>query len=206
MSAQAPAEPAALPLLFLCRHGQTDWNAQGRIQGQRDIPLNDTGRAQAARNGATLREILGDAVREFDFIASPLGRTMETMRILRRNAGLPEEGFSTDARLKELHFGEWQGFTLAEMEKREPGAVAARNRDKWNYLPAGAQAESYGLLARRVRPVFERLKRPTILVAHGGITRAFLHLHAGVPQADAAHADILQDRVLRWQDGTAVWV
>lgn len=196
----------ALPLLYLCRHGQTDWNAEARIQGQRDIPLNDTGRAQAARNGRRLRELEGDDLEDFDFIASPLSRTMETMRLLRRHAGLPEEGFSTDARLKELHFGNWQGFTIAEVAAMNADRVAAREADKWAYLPDGDGAESYALLAERVGPVFSELRRPAVIVAHGGITRAFLHLYAGVAGKVAAHADIAQDRVLHWSSDKVRWV
>ena len=197
---------ASLPLLYLCRHGQTDWNAEGRIQGQRDIALNERGRRQARRNGDRLRELLGDTMESFDFIASPLSRTVETMRLLREEAGLPAEGFATEPRLVELHFGDWQGFTIAELARRDPDAVRARESDKWNYLPDGRGAESYRMLADRVRPVFEGLARPSIIVAHGGIARAFVNLYAGCEGDLAAHRMVRQDRVLRWQDGRVDWV
>ncbi|WP_246333441.1 histidine phosphatase family protein [Aureimonas mangrovi] len=206
MPLAVPADPAALPRLFLCRHGQTDWNAEGRIQGQRDIPLNDHGRSQAARNGAFLRETLGEALDGWDFVASPMNRTQETMRILRREAGLPEDGFRTDERLMELNFGDWQGMTLAEIEARWPGIVAERDADKWNFRPSGDAAESYRMLVERCIPVFQGLKGPAIVVAHGGITRAFLNTYGSVDPADAAHARVFQNRVLRWEDGIAEWV
>ena len=59
--------------IYFVRHGQTDWNAERRFQGQLDIPLNDTGRAQAARNGAALARVIGDSA-GFDFVSSPLSR------------------------------------------------------------------------------------------------------------------------------------
>ena len=73
--------------LYLIRHGETDWNKAQRYQGQRDIPLNDTGRAQAARNGAVLRRYLPD-IETYDFVSSPLSRAIETMELLRGAMGL----------------------------------------------------------------------------------------------------------------------
>ena len=66
-------------LIYMIRHGQTDWNAEGRLQGQQDIPLNEIGRAQATRNGSTLLSSAGSAIADFDFVASPLSRTRETL-------------------------------------------------------------------------------------------------------------------------------
>ena len=103
-------------LIYMIRHGQTAWNAEGRLQGQKDIPLNDTGRSQAAGNGHALKGILGDTVSDFDFVASPLGRTRETMEILRRAMGLPPLAYRTDPRLVEVSFGDWEGHTLAELK------------------------------------------------------------------------------------------
>src|ERR1700738_2430472 len=101
---------ANLPTLIFIRHGETDWNAEGRMQGQRDIPLNDTGRAQARRNGTAIKAAKPEAV-DFDFLASPLSRSRETMEIVRAAMGLPPDGYATDDRLKELTFGTWEGLT-----------------------------------------------------------------------------------------------
>ena len=74
-------------LIYLIRHGQTDWNAEGRLQGQADTGLNDTGRAQATRNGEFLAGLVADPA-AFDFVASPLSRTRETMERVRAAMGL----------------------------------------------------------------------------------------------------------------------
>ena len=66
--------------IYFIRHGETDWNAQARYQGQADVPMNETGRTQARRNGETLRRLLPD-IASADFVASPLARARETMRI-----------------------------------------------------------------------------------------------------------------------------
>ena len=93
--------PAALPLIIFLRHGETDWNREGRLQGQRDVPLNATGRAQAKRNGEAIIRAFPD-IADFDSVASPLGRTRETMEIARIAMGLEPGGYRTDNRLLEI--------------------------------------------------------------------------------------------------------
>ncbi|MBB4002973.1 histidine phosphatase family protein [Aurantimonas endophytica] len=196
----------SLPLLYLCRHGLTAWNAEGRLQGQEDVPLTPRGRDQAARNGLYLRNVLGEKAASLRFISSPLSRTVETMRIIRGQLGLEPDDFDRDARLVELHFGDWQGSTLAEIAARDPGRIAARKADKWHFVPPGPQGESYEMLEQRVGPVFDELDVPTLITAHGGITRSFLRRHAGMDPDTAARFGVPQDRILRWQDGEVAWV
>ncbi|HEY6633619.1 MAG TPA: histidine phosphatase family protein, partial [Rhizobiaceae bacterium] len=105
------------PLCYFVRHGQTGWNAELRLQGQADTDMTELGRRQAARNGRRLAELV-DKPDDFDFVASPLKRTRETMELVRAAMGLPTRGYRVDARLMEVHFGDWQGFTHAELEER----------------------------------------------------------------------------------------
>lgn len=193
------------PLVYLVRHGQTDWNAEHRLQGQADIDLNATGRAQAIRNGRKLAELIDDPA-AFDFVSSPLARTRETMELLRAAMDLPPGGYRTDARLVEVHFGDWQGYTLAELDRIGPGATAAREADKWNFVPPGKDAESYEMLSRRVLPWFEDLRRPTVCVTHGGIFRVLFRMVGKKPKKEAAALDIAQDRVLRFEDSRLEWL
>ena len=138
-------------LLYYIRHGETDWNREGRLQGQRDIPINTSGRAQATRCGEVLRELFAraavDAAR-LDFVASPLGRARETMQLARGALGLDPMSYRTDARLAEVSFGAWEGCTTEELRAHAPDAVAARESDKWNFTPP--QAESYFTMSLRV--------------------------------------------------------
>ncbi|WP_062011271.1 histidine phosphatase family protein [Aureimonas sp. AU4] len=193
-------------LLYLCRHGQTDWNAVGRLQGQSDIPLNDRGREQARRNGRTLRERLTVEGLLPDFISSPMVRAVETMQIVRGEMGLAADGFATDERLREINFGDWQGYEVPELRRRDRAAVQRRDADKWGFLPPGDGAESYEMLTARVVPFFRELARPTLVVAHGGVMRSFLSAFCGMASDEAAHVGIPQDRILRFENGRYDWV
>ena len=73
--------------IYFIRHGETDWNAQSRYQGQADVPMNETGRAQARRNGEALRRCYCRKSAHFSFVASPLLRARETMEIVRCGIG-----------------------------------------------------------------------------------------------------------------------
>ncbi|HVY19904.1 MAG TPA: histidine phosphatase family protein [Bauldia sp.] len=192
-----------VPTLVFVRHGETDWNVEGRLQGQRDIPLNDRGRGQAKRNGETIRDRIPDAAK-FDFISSPLSRTRETMEILRGAMGLDPKGYEVDARLLEITFGELEGFTYRDIEAREPGWSRARHADKWNYLPPGG--ESYHMLSVRIIGWVETLERPAVVVAHGGVGRVLRAHLLGLDKLATVSEDFPQDRVFLWRDGTGEWL
>lgn len=194
-----------LPLVYLVRHGQTDWNVERRLQGQADTDINDIGRRQATANGELLATLVDDAGR-FDYVASPLRRTRETMERIRAAMGLDPTSYRTDDRLKEIHFGDWQGFTYPELEVRQPGSGARRSRDKWNFLPPGAGAETYATLAARVSDWLATIERPTVCVAHGGVVRAVFRIVGGLSQEECAMMDIPQDRILRIKDGGLTWL
>ena len=204
------SNPRELPLVYITRHGQTDWNAEARLQGQRDIPLNDTGRAQARGNGRSLAGIVGTgagAWAGFDFVASPLIRARETMEIVRGELGLDPTAYRTDDRLREMSFGDWEGFTFEEMEAASGRSIEAfRERDKWNFCPPGERAESYAMLADRVRPWLDELSGPTVAIIHGGVVRTLFRLVGGLGEDEAAHAPDPQDRVLRIENRSIGWV
>lgn len=191
--------------VYFIRHGQTDWNAEGRLQGQADTDLNDTGRAQATRNGELLRGLVGDPA-AFDFVSSPLRRTRETMERIRVAIGMAPDGYRLDPRLVEVHFGDWQEHTFAELEASDSGCFARREEDKWNFVPPGEGAESYAILTERIRPVLDEMERDTICVTHGGIIRAIFRLTDTLSSIDCAGLIVPQDRVLRLRDGTLEWL
>lgn len=181
------------PILYFARHGQTDWNAERRLQGQHDIPLNSLGRIQAAQSGRILRELFvreGLQAADFDYVSSPLGRARETMELMRTGLGLDPAQYRTDPRLKEMSFGRWEGFTFAELKDREAEGLAAREKDKWGFvLPGG---ESYAQLTVRVREWYESIDRDTVVAAHGGVCRALI-AHLGIePERTAPLGEIGQ--------------
>jgi broad specificity phosphatase PhoE len=180
-----------VPLVFV-RHGETDWNREFRFQGQRDVPLNERGRRQAERNGHAIAGILASS--DWKLFSSPLGRSLETMRILLEAAGQGGRVFATDPALMEVNYGDWESLTLIEIGERFPIAARAREADKWGYVPPNG--ESYALLSKRVAGWLETLDQPTFVVAHGGVLRALFHLLAGLPAHDAPHLAVPQDRVI----------
>ncbi len=192
----APATTAP-PLIFV-RHGETEWNAEGRLQGQRDIPLNDRGRAQARRNGAAIASALAD-VANFDFVASPLGRARESMEIVRTSLGLDPAIYRLDDRLMEISYGEWEGLTGEELILRDPQAIAARDADKWEFVPPGG--ESYRLLSDRVARWLVTLDQPTLVVAHGGVGRVLRARVLGVDPFASLAGLFPQDSAFQWRDG-----
>jgi broad specificity phosphatase PhoE len=193
------------PLCYFVRHGQTGWNAEFRLQGQADTEMTDLGRGQAVRNGRRLAGLVGNP-RDFDFVASPLKRTCETMELIRAEMGLPPRGYRAEPKLMEVHFGDWQGFTYAELEERQPGCTAARFQNKWGFVAPGLGGESYQMLLDRVKPWFDALDKPTICVTHGGVIRILFRLVEDMPAGEAAAMDVVHDRVLRLQDSRLEWL
>jgi Fructose-2,6-bisphosphatase len=192
--------------MYVIRHGQTDYNRDGRLQGARDIPLNATGRAQAAGLGKALAALPGFDPDAYDWVASPLVRARETMELVRSNAGLDPHAYRTDPLLIEVSFGDWEGYTLEEVEAGVPGSIARREAAKWNFLPPGETGESYEMMAQRVDAFLAKLDRPTVCVAHGGIIRALFNRVGGVAGDVAALLDVPQDRILRVEGNSVDWV
>lgn len=195
-----PILPAAA-LVFI-RHGETDWNVEHRLQGQKDIPLNDVGREQARRNGRALRAIAG--IERFDFVSSPLGRAVETMRILRAELGLDPDAFRIDPDLIEITFGDWEGHTLAELSVAQADNVSRRQADKWRYVPPAG--ESYAMLTDRVAEWLAGVRADTVAVSHGAVGRAVRGLLSGVPEAEVPSLPQPQDKVFVHRDGESRWV
>jgi len=160
-------------LIYVVRHGQTDWNAERRLQGQKDIPLNAIGRAQAWQNGIDLAEILKVEAIPFDFVASPLARTRATMEIMREAMGLPSKDYRTDERLVEVSFGAWEGFTIKELKATARDRITERNLNKWDFIPPGDDAESYEIMSWRVASWLNSVDKPTVCVTHGGSYAVF---------------------------------
>lgn len=193
-------------LVFL-RHGETDWNAVGRLQGHADISLNAKGEAQSEKAGRIIGRILGrDRARldAFDYVSSPLVRSRRTMELARGALGLDPFTYRLDSRLMELSFGAWEGMTWPQVQAHSPEMAAAREADKWALQPPGG--ESYAMLADRLRPWLETIQQDTIAVAHGGVARCLMHLVGGAPTERAPVSDIWQGRVLVFGAGEYRWI
>ena len=163
--------------LVLMRHGQTEYNASSRMQGQLDTDLSDLGREQAA----AAAEVLAKR-QPLVIVSSDLRRAFDTATALAERAGLP---VAVDTRLRETHLGDWQGLTHFEVDDVAPGA-RLEWRDDARWAPHGG--ESRVDVAERSVPVVEELvaelnewgsdeagdasDRPVVVVAHGGLIAA----------------------------------
>jgi probable phosphoglycerate mutase len=179
--------------IYFVRHGETDWNAEARYQGQEDIALNDKGRALARRNGEALRRLL-PTIAEADFVASPLSRARETMRILREALGLEASAFAIEERLKEAHYGSWQGTLASELPTIDADGIRARASDPFRWRPIGG--ESYEDLHLRTLPWLGGIVRDTVVVSHGGVSRVLRGHLLGLDPMQIPGLEVPQDRVL----------
>jgi alpha-ribazole phosphatase len=193
--------------LLLVRHAETDWNASGRYQGQIDTPLNAAGRDQATVLAARLAATPMRAI-----YASELARAWETACAVGEAQGVT---VFAEPRLRELHFGDWQGLTYGQIEALEPEGLATWNADPVNQVPPGG--ESLGMMADRVGELIDEVRATyregtVALVSHGGTIRIILCLLLGHPLAaywqfevdNTAIAEIefreLGPVVVRWND------
>ena len=191
------------PTIYYIRHGETSWNAEGRLQGALDIPLNELGRKQAAHAGNILGELLvrdGRDKHVIPFVASPLGRARTTMDLVREVLGLPPGDYALDDRLREIGYGEWEGSTLAEMRAKDPEFYARRLTQKWTMSSPGG--ESYAAVQVRMQDWYDSVQEDTVAVAHGGTCRGLMvALGFETPQS-AADLYIEQGTVYVFGDGS----
>jgi probable phosphoglycerate mutase len=193
------------PELYFIRHGQTDWNAEGRYQGSKDIPLNDIGRAQADLNGKVLADLLqrsGRGPGDFSWHVSPLGRTMETMQRVRAAFTEPLPEAMPDRRLVEVSFGVYEGKLHTELSAGEMAIAGERSAEFWFFRPPSG--ESYEDVAQRVISFGHELRGPAIIVAHGGILRILRRLIEDFPAERAVNWFPPQDCVVHFAGGKSV--
>jgi broad specificity phosphatase PhoE len=174
------------PTLYYIRHGETDWNVAGRLQGRHDVPLNARGRVQGIHCGEILRDLFARAGRDpasLDYVSSPLSRACQTMELARAALGLGAQDYRREPGLTEIAFGEWEGFTIAQLHERDRARIAQREHDKWHFVPPGG--ESYKLVSARVAEWYESLATDTVVTAHGGTARGLI-AHLGIAKPAAA--------------------
>ncbi len=185
-------------MIYLLRHGQTEYNAEGRIQGQCDSTLTPLGREQARNLGLILRENLS-AADDAEFVCSPLGRTMATAEIVRKAAGLTAPPVA-DPLLLEIGCGSWET-RLRSFCRQEAGVGPETSFiDTWrHHCPDG---ESYDAAMDRARRWLEWAEgRHVIAVAHGIIGIFLRGLYLGLPDEVMSIMSVPQDRVFRLHGG-----
>ncbi|RYZ74288.1 MAG: histidine phosphatase family protein [Lysobacteraceae bacterium] len=166
--------------ILLARHGETPWNAEGRYQGQIDIPLSPIGEAQAAALGQRLQDVSITRA-----VASPLSRARRTAELALGQARLPM--LTTDADLQEIAHGEWEGLLASEINDRDPQRLRAwREQPETVLMPGGESLQqvldrSWRGLARASEGLGD--DDTLLVVAHDAVNRVLLAQILGLPIA-----------------------
>ena len=175
--------------ILLIRHGETDYNAEGRMQGQLDVPLNANGVQQAERTAAYVHDCYPlDAI-----YSSDLSRAADTAGAIARRMGLIVQH---DERLREIHLGVFQGYTSAELAVRYPESYAAWRADRDHYVVPGGES-FVQCHARGVAAFYEIIARhpgrTIAIVSHGGVVRGVLRaLFPALEIRDGIHNAAIQ--------------
>lgn len=161
--------------IYLVRHGQTDWNVAHRFQGQTDVPLNAMGIAQAHATANFLKDKTFDSI-----YTSDLSRARLTAEIIAEHH---EAARSLDERLREIHFGIWEGWTFEQIKANDPDSHARWLADP-TYRPEGAETGIQ--MATRITAFLEYLRESyseddtVLLVAHGGTLQVLVSIALGL--------------------------
>ena len=188
-------------LFYFLRHGETEWNVEGRFCGRTDVPLSDVGRRQARLLALRLKPLLPDTL-----YSSPLRRALETATLIGEVVGHEPV---VDPRLTELNYGAWEGLSLEEIKRSGPAIYKAWNRDPGSLAPP--QGESGVQLVERVMPFLRDAaqRHPgenVVVVCHKTVCRLLACHFMGVPLREyrqAVRVDNAALNVFELRDG--IW-
>jgi probable phosphoglycerate mutase len=186
-------------MIYLIRHGQTEFNAEDRVQGRVDSRLTPLGEAQARAMGAHMAALVRADPAGWRLEVSPLGRARQTAAILAEAAGLPEP--VVDERLIEVGYGVFEGLTRAELDVRWPQFIGVNGI--FGRAPGG---ESFDDLSARVAAWLAEVEaRPhperTIAVTHAGVARTLRGLYLGLDLQAIRELDKPQGVIFRLAGG-----
>lgn len=168
--------PSQMPKILVIRHGETQWNRQGRLQGRLDTPLTTDGFRQALAVGEYHRERVA-AAGEICLWVSPLGRARQTASIVADTWRLPYDSFQVDAALSERSYGHWEGLSQSDIRATRGADFEENGRDPWSFAMDGG--ESRKQLAARLQTWVDGLAPGPlhIAVTHSGCLRALRGLY-----------------------------
>ncbi len=189
------------PIIFV-RHGETDWNKNGLIQGSIDTDLNETGRAQAAYVGSLLAKMAGQ-LEGYHIIVSPQRRAQQTADAVLKAMGRQLDG--VDNRVRELGFGIWEGKPFWELKASPVYPADSESRFFWR----PELGESYEDGVTRVNEWRAALTKPTLVISHGAVGRCLMGSFTGLGPAALVNLPtpqgkfcLLQNQTMQWFDGS----
>lgn len=190
----------ARPPIYFVRHGETDWNIQGLIQGWTDTPLNQKGHAQARAVAQALTAVPGFPA-DVHFVVSPLLRARQTMGYIAEALSIEPRRIAVEPAVQELGFGVWEGKPFWELQASP--VYPAHPEDRYSWRPERGESYEDGHL--RINQWLDALDRPTVVVAHGAIGRCLVAEIAGLPRRDLVELVMRQGYYCRLGAGTAEW-
>ncbi|MEO9895686.1 MAG: histidine phosphatase family protein [Paracoccaceae bacterium] len=177
--------------IYVLRHGETEWNKAGRMQGALDSPLTEKGRRQAADQGKILDRC---NLTGFTWFSSPQGRSIATAAL-----AVPNVTPELDSRLAEISVGDWDGADRAEMQKAAPHVFELDAELEWyDHAPGG---EGFDALETRCRSFLNDLSGPAVIFTHGITSRFLRCLAQGLPIEAFSDVDGGQGIIYRILDG-----
>lgn len=189
-----------LPTLYFVRHGETNWNKQGLIQGTHDVELNANGVGQANALAAALSTKQAE-LQYFDFVVSPQVRAQQTMQIIADAQPRNWANVQTEPRVRELGFGVWEGKPFWEL-KASP-IYPADPEAHYEWRPEGG--ESYADGVARVDAFLSEVTKPTLIVAHGAIGRCLIGFVTNMVPRDICQLPTPQGCYCKLENGTYAW-
>jgi len=180
--------------IYLIRHGETEWNVQGRFQGKLDSALTDAGVKQAEAIG---RHLAGLGLSCDAFITSPLGRTRRTAGIIAGLTHLPAA--QCDDRLAEVSLGSWDGLTHIDIDAQWPGLLDGSTPFDWFFR--SPDGESYDAVFDRAERWLAERQGVTVAVSHGLIGRVIRGAYGGLSKQEALSLPVPQDVIWKLSSG-----
>lgn len=194
-------EAGNTPMIFLVRHGETEWNRAGRYQGARDSPLTQRGRTQALATARTLASELTDPPPQLRAYVSPLGRARETAAIIAQSVSLD---IQLEPRIAEVSLGAWDGMSMYEIEMEFPGALSGTKGHDWYFR--SPDGETFEAALARVANWLGDVKLPALAVTHGLASRLIRGAYEGLSKPDMLQLDVSQDGFYRMSAGRSALV
>ncbi len=185
-------------MIYLCRHGQTFHNREGRFQGQTESDLTPLGRLQAGAMGDLLFDLIArDPPADWRIVASPLRRAKNTAEAIGARLGLP---VALDDRLLEIDVGDWSGRLYEDVKRETPEVFADK---AWGFRAPGGETYD-GMMARLTGWLAEQAPEPErrlIVVSHGVAGRLLRGAYAGLSREATLDQDVPQDAIFRLRGG-----
>jgi len=188
-----------MKMIILARHGQTEWNKVKRLQGWKNSPLTALGEEQALHVAIKINKLVGKS--EVHLVTSPLGRALQTARIVSSELGGIEHDLKPDILLKEYSYGDWGGMTSEQVKQKYFEQWKRRQADKWNYVVPGG--ESYSIVASRAEKWLLSLpdKVMTVAVSHEMIGRVIRGIYLGLDEKQTLLKNQKNNEIVLLSDG-----